>query len=133
MNNLVEQKFQSYPNNIRQKMLSLRKLIYEVAENTAGVGELKETLKWGEPSYLTSKTKSGTTIRIDWKQKNPDQYALYVNCKTSLVAEFKTMFSTKLKYEGNRAIIFSIKEVLPKEELRICIAMALRYHIDKSK
>jgi Domain of unknown function (DU1801) len=133
MNNLVEQKFQSYPDNIRQKMLSLRKLIYEVAKITDGVGELEETLKWGEPSYLTSKTKSGTTIRIDWKPKNPNQYVMYVNCKTSLVARFKTIFSSKFKYKDNRAIVFPINEVLPKAELRICIAMALRYHIDKSK
>ena len=132
MNDLVEQKFQSYPANIRKKMLRLRKLIYEVAKNTDGVGELEETLKWGEPEYLTSKSKSGTTIRIDWKSKNPDRYAMYVNCQTSLVAAFKTMFSTRLKYEGNRAIVFPINEKLPKEELTICIAMALRYHIDKS-
>ncbi len=132
MNNLVEHKFQSYPDNVKQKMQKLRQLIYEVAKDTDGVGELEETLKWGEPAYQTSKTKSGTTIRIDWKSKNPHQYAMYVNCKTSLIATFKTMFSTKLEYEGNRAIVFQINKALPKEELKICIAMALTYHIKKS-
>jgi len=133
MNNLVEQKFQLYPENVRQKMLTLRKLIYEVAENTDGVGGLQETLKWGEPAYLTSRTKSGITIRIDWKPKYPDQYAMYVNCKTHLVATFKTIFSTEFKFEDNRAIVFQVNEKLPKDELRICIAMALRYHLDKDK
>ena len=28
-----------------------------------GVGEITETLRWGQPSYITSKPKSGTTIR----------------------------------------------------------------------
>ena len=78
MNKIVKDKFEAYPNSVREKMLSLRKLIYKVAKETNGVGELEETLKWGEPSYLTSKTKSGTTIRIDWKRKNPDQYAIYL-------------------------------------------------------
>ena len=131
MNSLVKQKFQSYPENIRERMLALRELIIDVAKNTDGVGEVEETLKWGEPAYLTSKTKSGSTIRIDWKPKKSDQLALYVNCKTSLAAEFKSLFPTKFIYEDNRAIVFPINKPLPKKELRICIAIALRYHIDK--
>ena len=35
----------------------LRQLIFETAAATEVVGELEETLKWGEPSYLTPKTK----------------------------------------------------------------------------
>lgn len=56
--------FDHYPNSIRQKLMQLRKLILETASETEGVNKLEETLKWGEPSYLT---KSGSTIRIDWK------------------------------------------------------------------
>ena len=75
MNKLVKQKFQTYPEDIKPKMEKLRNIIFEVAKNTEGVGELVETLKWGEPAYLTSKTKSGTTIRIDWKPKYPQKKA----------------------------------------------------------
>ena len=39
--------------------------------------ELEETLKWGEPSYLVKK---GSTIRMDWKSKAPNQYAMYFKC-----------------------------------------------------
>jgi hypothetical protein len=62
--------FNSYPQNIRTKLMFLRQLILETAASTEGVGELEETLKWGEPSYLTSKTKSGSTIRIDRKKSH---------------------------------------------------------------
>lgn len=132
MKNAVKQKFNSYPNHIKPKMQSLRNLIYEVAKAADGVGELEETLKWGEPAYLTSKTKSGTTIRIDWKPKNPDQIAMYVNCNTTLVNTFRTLFVNELEFEGNRAIIIPTGKPIPKKQLMICIKMALRYHLDKS-
>lgn len=127
----VKEKFDAYPNHIRLKMDQLRELIYKVAEQTEGVGQITETLKWSEPAYLTSKPKSGTTIRIDWKEKNPEQIGMYVNCNTSLVETYRTMFRDKLNFEGNRAILLPVDQSFPERELRICIQMALRYHLDK--
>lgn len=131
MNNSVQDKFSSYPKHIRPKMVALRKLIYKVANSTEGVGEIEETLKWSEPAYLTKKPKSGTTIRIDWKERNPDKIGIYVNCNTTLVDSFRSMFEYELEFEGSRAILIPINEPLPKEQLMICIQMALRYHLDK--
>lgn len=133
MENEVKQKFSSYPDQIKPKMESLRNLIYEVAQTTEGVGELEETLKWGEPAYLTSQTKSGTTVRIDWKPKSPDQIGMYVSCNTTLISTFRTMFADDLKFEGNRAIVFPVDKPIPKKQLMICIQMALRYHLDKNR
>ncbi|MBN2731036.1 MAG: DUF1801 domain-containing protein [Balneolaceae bacterium] len=132
MEKAVQQKFNSYPNHIKPKIENLRDLIYEVAKATEGVGKLEETLKWGEPAYLTSKTKSGTTIRIGWKPKNPNQIGLYVSCNTTLINTFRTMFAGDLKFEGNRAIVFPVHKPLPRKQLMICIQMALRYHLDKN-
>lgn len=131
MENKVKQKFESYPEEIKPKMEDLRELIYEVALDTEGVGELEETLKWSEPAYLPSQTKSGTTIRIDWKSKNPDQIGMYVSCNTTLVSTFRTMFADVLEFEGDRAILFPVDKPIPKKQLMICIQMALRYHLDK--
>ena len=61
----VEQVFRGYPNELRAKLMRLRQLIFEAAAGLEGVGPLDETLKWGQPSYLTSQSKSGTTIRVD--------------------------------------------------------------------
>ena len=55
-----------YPAALRDALLELRALILEVALETEAVGRLEETLKWGQPSYLTPATKSGTTR---WKFK----------------------------------------------------------------
>ena len=127
----IKRKFESYPSDVREKLMVLRQLILDVASKTDGVGEIEETLKWGEPSYLTSKTKSGTTIRIDWKEKNPEQYAMYVNCKTTLIDSYTSIFPGLFSFEGNRAILFSMDEDIPENELGICIEMALLYHHSK--
>lgn len=92
MASTVLERFASYPEEVRAKLEHLRSLIFEVAKNTEGVGQLQETLKWGEPSYLTSESGSGTTVRIDWKEKIPDQYAIYLNCNTSLIDSYRTLF-----------------------------------------
>lgn len=131
MQNKVKQKFESYPDHIKPIMIDLRTLIYEVAESTNGVGELEETLKWSEPSYLTPKTKSGTTIRIDWKPKSPGKIGVYVSCNTTLIDTYRSIFENQLEFEGNRAILLSVDAPLPKKELMLCIRMALRYHLDK--
>jgi hypothetical protein len=62
----------------------LRELIFDVAASTDGVGEIEETLRWGEPAYLTSQSKSGTTIRIGWKSSRPAEYAVFFHCQTDL-------------------------------------------------
>ena len=122
--------FDAYPANVRQAMLALRELIFDTAAGTAGVGALQETLKWGEPAYLPA-NKSGTTVRIDWKEKQPERYALYVHCQTTLIDTFRTLFPHDFEFEGNRAILFRLGDPLPRDALSLCIAEALTYHLRK--
>jgi len=128
----VKKVIEGYPPGIRKKMYELRALIYSTAAATAGVGRLTETLKWGEPAYLTLASKSGSTIRMGWKQSAPAQYAIYLNCQTSLVDTCQTRFP-ELKYEGNRAIIFNETDPLPEAAVSECIGMALVYHQKKNQ
>ena len=122
--------FNNYPPDIHQNLMGIRQLIFDVAEETQGVGKLEETLKWGQPSYLTPETRSGSTIRIDRVKNSLTQYAMYFNCQTTLVETFRKMYPD-LKYEGNRAIIFDSSDALPKEAIKDCIGMALTYHLRK--
>lgn len=103
----------------------LRNLILETAEETETVRGLEETLKWGEPSYLT---KYGSTIRMDWKAKKPDQYCLYFKCTSKLVPTFREVYGDLFDYENNRALIFTNEADLPVKELKECIRMGLEYH-----
>ena len=52
-NPAVKAKFDSYPAKVRRKMLALRELVFRTASSTPSVGEIQETLKWGEPAYVT--------------------------------------------------------------------------------
>lgn len=121
----LEAVFAQYPDGIREKMDALRALVHEVAEMTDGVDHLHETLKWGEPAFITKK---GSTLRMDWKPKQPDQYALYFQCTSQLVPTFRFVFGDELTFEGNRAVTFGLGSALPEEKVRQCIKAALTYH-----
>ena len=127
----VARVFETYPKELKTKLLFLRQLIFDVASETEGVGELQETLKWGQPSYLTSQSKSGSAIRIDHVKLRPGRYAMYFHCQTTLVDTFKEMFRGAFEFEGNRAIVFEKTDRVPVKELRHCISLALTYHLDK--
>ncbi len=113
----------SYPNNAKEKLLFLRGLIIEAATELKII-KIEETLKWGEPSYIT---KNGSTIRIDWKNKHPNHYSIFFNCKTKLVDTFRELYKDQLTFKGNREIIFKMDEKIAVEELKHCLKLALTY------
>ena len=121
----VNEVFANYPDFVRNKLQRLRELVIETAEETEGVNVLEETLKWGEPSFVT---KNGSTLRMDWKEKTPDQYAMYFQCTSRLVDTFRLVFDHKFQFEGKRAIVFQLNQKIPKLELKECIKASLIYH-----
>ena len=121
----VSEVINSYPIKVKKKLFFLRDLILETANEIDSITSIEETLKWGEPSYLT---KHGSTIRIDWKEKSPNEYAMYFHCKTKLVDTFKELYRDTLKFDGNRAIIFNMNDKIPVNELQHCIELSLTYH-----
>lgn len=127
----VEAVFRSYPTRMRARLMALRRLVFDTATNTEGVGKLEEALRWGMPSYLTPQTKSGSTIRIHWSKSKPKQYAIYFHCQTSLVSTFQRLYPHKFTYEGKRAIVFTEDDEIPTRELSHCVSLALTYHLDK--
>ncbi|TWO33051.1 DUF1801 domain-containing protein [Seonamhaeicola sediminis] len=106
-------------------MQKLRELIIETARQTEKIETLEETLKWGEPSFIT---KQGSTLRIDWKPQTPEQYGMYFQCTSRLISTFKSIFKNNFEFEGKRAIIFKVDENIPVEALKHCIKAALTYH-----
>lgn len=124
--------FKSYPPALRAQMMGLRELVLDTAAKTAGVGKLTETLKWGQPSYLTEETGSGTTVRID-RLKAGDGYAVYFHCQSGLVGQFRELYPDTFRYEGKLAIIFGVDERVPARELRHCLALAFTHHSRKKK
>jgi hypothetical protein len=125
--------FETYPKEIKSKLMALRQLIFDVASRTNGVGELEETLKWGQPSYLTTQTKSGSLVRIDQIKNQEGKYAMFFHCQTTLVDTFKEMYRGQFEFGGNRSIIFDVKNKVPVRELGHCVSLALTYHLSKKR
>lgn len=121
----VETVFSNYPKSVQKQMSHLRELVLSAAAEINGLEKLEETLKWGEPSYLA---KHGSTVRMDWKTKTPEQYAIYFKCTSQLVPTFKIIYNNKFQFEDNRAIVFKLDDKIPESELRHCIRLALTYH-----
>lgn len=126
----AQAKIDSFPLKGKSTMLLLRGLIFELAKKSTYIDTIKETLKWNELSYVT---KVGSTIRIDYKVKNPDKFGIYFNCNTSLVETFKHVYGDIFQYEKNRAIHIDLNSKKLTKELSDCINMALHYHLLKDK
>lgn len=131
-NSDVQSVFKAYPPALRMKLMALRELVFDTAARTEGVGRLAETLKWGQPSYLTEETGSGTTVRID-RLKSADGYAVYFHCQSGLIGQFRELYPETFHYEGERAIVFAADDRVPARELRHCLALAFTHHSRKKK
>ena len=125
--------FDAYPKPLKAKLLALRRLILDTARATKGVGAVEETLKWGQPSYLTPETKSGSTIRIDAIKSDAGRYGVYFHCQTNLVETFRELYPDEFDYGGNRCIILDAADDVPEAALRHCVALALTYHLNRRK
>lgn len=121
-----------YSGPARLRLLQIRDLIFAVAGETEGVGPLTETLKWGEPAYLTEASRSGTTIRLGVSKSAPEQCAIFVNCQTTLIDTFRSHFADDFAFEGQRALIIPTKVPLRREPLALCLRAALTYHLQKA-
>ncbi|MBM7687426.1 hypothetical protein BCR24_11980 [Enterococcus ureilyticus] len=118
--------FEGYPERYRQPLLQIRELIFSTAASLNAVGEVEESLKWNQPSYATTITKSGSPIRID--RFGAEKIALFFHCQTTLVEEFRALFGEGLEFSKNRAIVLDPDKELPINELAFCIEQALMYH-----
>lgn len=123
----VANAFNGFAGSTRHRALTLRKMIFETAELTTGVGPLEECLKWGQPAYLTTQSGTGTTLRIGVPKTGG--IGLYVHCQTTLIRDFRSLFPDGLTYDGNRGILFAEGQDLPSGPLKLLIKAALTYHV----
>ncbi|MGI2946820.1 DUF1801 domain-containing protein [Vibrio diabolicus] len=128
MDKVIKDRFDEYPDNARVRLEELRNLVFQVASELE-LGEVDETLKWGEPSYSV---KTGSPLRMDWKLKSPNSYYLFFNCQTKLIDTFRELYSDELVFQGNRAIVLSLSKPLPETVIKSCLELALTYHQRKN-
>lgn len=124
----VAEALSQYSAPVQVRLLQIRDLVFAVAAETEGVGPLTETLKWGEPAYLTEVSRSGTTIRLGVAKSAPAKCAVFFNCRTTLVETFRAHFADDFAFEGNRALVIPAAGHLPAAPLALCLRAALTYH-----
>jgi hypothetical protein len=127
----VKNAFDAVPVGARERLLALRAMIFEVAASNPDIGRIEETLKWGQPAYLTPETHSGSTIRLGVPKSAEHDHALFVNCQTDLTRQFAENYPDVFTYEGTRALLFKSGEAVDAEALSHCIGLALTYHARK--
>ncbi|RUO27131.1 hypothetical protein CWE09_07600 [Aliidiomarina minuta] len=120
----IQTKFATHPIEAQRQLEAVRRLIFTIAEENT-LGAVEESLKWGEASYLV---KGGTTIRIDWKTKDPHVIKVFFHCQTTLIETFKEIYPDEFEYEGKRAILIPLGANIEAGPLSHCLQMALKYH-----
>lgn len=131
MSDAVQDKFNTYSPAQRKRIEVLREILFEQANSLEQCGVVQECLKWGQPSYVTEKPKSGTTVRLD--AVGDDSVAIYVHCQSRLIEEIRTIYPDTFELQGNRAIILDGKQPMPIDPIRHCLSLALTYHQRKRK
>jgi hypothetical protein len=100
----------------------LKAAIYQTAEETPAIGDLEESMKWGEPSFTPKKKNVGSSVRL---ARRDGSVAMMFICTTKLVDRFRKIYPDDFNFEGGRALLFNEGETVPREQLKHCIAMAL--------
>lgn len=111
------------------RILDVRALIFEEAALDSRIGSITETLKWGQPSYLTEATRSGSTLRLGARVRGSPEGALFVNCQTTLIDDVRHVCGDAFRFDGNRAILIPAAGPLPVSAFRVAIRAALTYHL----
>lgn len=123
--------FDVWPEPVQQVLLDIRARLYHLAAKDDRIGPLQECLKWGQPSWLTHKSKSGTTIRLGYDDATPNRAWIYVHCGTSLISDYKDRFGDQLQYKGKRAVALPLQDMPEGHLLDAALSMALLYHVNK--
>lgn len=122
--------FLNLPDTIIDELLELRTLIVATHSKITNVGELIEDLRWGQPSYLTAKPVTGSTIRLGvGKCGRP---AVFCHCQSHLIDTFRSQYEPVFEFEGNRALILTSTVKASKAELAHCIEQALTYKLKQA-
>lgn len=120
--------FAAFASPQRQTLLDLRRIILDTAATNPLIGPIDESLKWGEPAYRPVRNRVGTTLRLGVSPKSPQACAIFVHCKTSLMATFRDLYPDDFAFEGERALVLPAGSPIPVEAVSHCVSLTLTYH-----
>lgn len=127
----VEEAYDLTDREARECLLQLREMIFDTAQAQPDIGVIEETLRWGQPAYLTPETKAGSTIRLGVPKTA--RFALFVHCQSRLIPDYLAAYPMWDRVEGTRAVLFDhVAEIDPLRHGWL-IEQALTYRLRKKK
>lgn len=131
MPGLFLEKIRTWPDAAAQRFSELRYLVLNAGLD-ANVGEICESLKWSEPAWRPIRPRQGSTLRLSWSVKSPDQISLFVDCKTTLASTMQSLYPADFKYENNRALRLHLDADLPRQAIDHLARLTFTYHAKKA-
>jgi len=129
MPNTIAHVIGNYSEPAKEAFAKLRNILLEEAK-LHHLGDIEESLKWGEPSF---KSKHGSPVRIHWRDKDPEIISIYVNCQSKLLDTYRQLYPDTFVYMGNRELQVQLAKPLAETALRHCFNIAMNYHKLKDK
>ena len=121
----------NWPQAAQTHFCTLRDIVHDVAKGVR-IGDLTETLKWGEPAWLPKKSGIGSTLRASWSLKRPKALGLFLNCNSTLPETMRTLYPKTFEFDGKRSIFLPLDCPLPTDALHHCAHLTLTYHRTKT-
>lgn len=130
MDAAVQAAFAAMSKRAGNVLLQVRERILAQSAANAAIGPVTETLKWGQPSYLTDQTKAGSTLRLGATKKDKEP-AIFVHCQSGLAEEIRDLYGHTLSVPDKRHIVLPDTIEDHTDALDHIIALILTYHARK--
>ena len=121
----------NWPQAAQTHFCTLRDIVHDAAK-VAKIGDLTETLKWGEPAWLPATSGIGSTLRASWSPKRPVTLDLFLSCNSTLPETMRSLYPTTFEFDGKRSILLPLDFPLPTDALHHCAHLTLTYHRTKT-
>ncbi|MEM1037860.1 MAG: hypothetical protein AAGI12_00145 [Pseudomonadota bacterium] len=130
MDAAVQKAFAALPPSASKILLQVRERILAQSTANATIGPVTETLKWGQPSYLTEKTQAGSTLRLS-TTKEDQKPAIFVHCQSGLADEIRDLYGDTLSVPDQRHVVLPHMMEDHAQTIDHVIALVLTHHARK--
>ena len=119
----------AHPAKERARLLAARALVYRVAAADDALGEIVESVKWGQPSYRSTDRHRGTAVRLGVDRRS-GRAGVCFHCGTAMIARCRERFPTAFSFDGKRGLLLDSDVHEVEETLAACVREALVYRPD---
>lgn len=123
----VQAVYDACPPPVRHGLHQLRGLILAQADLMPQIGPVTESLRWGQPAFLTLDSGAACSLRIG--PVKGQGFGLFVHCQTGLIAAFAAGAGVGLRFGGTRAVLFDPSDRIDPAQISVLIGQALGYHL----